>query len=173
MEFNSQLRLPPVDEHRQPLIEPLGHLILQSSWFDNALIEFIALLLPFGLDTTSTQVAHELRNWNDKFVRCTIEGAIGDHELVTDLHQFIDRVARLRERRHRMVHDAIEVGIEPRPSGGFRAVLLREGYQRRSKVHSEHQVDAVTPDEVVALAWAYYELRMEIDTFFGRLPRDN
>ena len=61
------MRLPPVDVFREPLVEPLGHLVLQASYLDHALYSFVAMMLPFGPETSIEQVAHRLRNWEVEF----------------------------------------------------------------------------------------------------------
>lgn len=163
------VRLPPVDSFRLPLIEPLGHLVLHAAWLDNELIEFVAMLLPYGPDTTVEQVAHELRNWNAEFLKRTIDRAAPNAGLASDFHQFVDRLKALRDRRHRAIHDAMEVGIDTSGSDGrARSILLSEGYQRKGKM-SEHALSPVTPEDIGAIASEYYDMRLEIDVFLGRL----
>jgi hypothetical protein len=79
------------------------------------------------------------------------------------------RLGELREERHRMIHDAMEVGIEDTPDGGYRVILLREGYVRKGKRTTHHQLTGLTPDDVAGLAHRYYDARVEIDGFVGRL----
>lgn len=148
-------------------MEPLGCLILHAAWFDNALIEFVALL--HGPSTTFTEVAHNLRNWNSSFLTETIDAANVDKQLTIDLHAFIGRVEALRKRRHRVVHDAIEVGADGNPADGYVAMLLREGFERHGKERSAHRLTKVTPEEIAAIACTYYDFQLEIDTFVGRL----
>jgi hypothetical protein len=160
------MRVPPLDVFRQPLVEPLGHLVMQAAYLDNALYSFVALLI--GPETDSAQVAHELRNWDARFVDDAIAAAISDKELATDLHNYVRRVGEARDERHRMIHDAMEVGLDDAPQGGFQAIILREGYQRRTKHETVRTLTRVTPDEVAALAYRFYDLRIEVDTLFGR-----
>lgn len=162
------MRLPPLDVFRQPLVEPLGHLVLQAAFLDNALYAFIAMLLPFGPDTTVEQVAHRLRNWDADFINQAITDAIPDATLAADLRDYVVQVGKAREQRHRMVHDAMEVGLDDDPSGGLRAIVLREGYERLSKHGSVRRLTRLEPDEVAALAYRFYDLREDIDTFLGR-----
>lgn len=164
------MNLPPLDVFRQPLVEPLGHLVLQAAYLDNALYSFVAMLLPFGPYTTAEQVAHKLRNWDAAFIDKAIDEAIPDADLVKDLHDYVQRVGEVRELRHRMIHDAMEVGLDDAPGGGYRAIILREGYQR-SPVHRGHTFRTLArlePDDVAALAFQFYDLRGEIDEFLGR-----
>jgi len=163
----NELRLPPVDDFRRPLMEPLGCLILHAAWFDHALIDFMALLR--GPDTSSTEVAHKLRNWDSSFLTETIDAANVDNQLAVDLHAFIGRVEVLRKRRHRVVHDAIEVGADGNSADGYVAMLLREGFERHGKERSAHRLTKVTPEEIAAIACTYYDFQLEIDTFVGRL----
>ncbi len=167
------LRLPPVDVYRQPLIEPLGYMVLHASWFENRMFSFIGLLLPFGPDTTLEQVAHKLRNWDLPWLEKVVRGAIVDEQLLEDVVEFLGRVERVRGNRHRLVHDAMEVGILPigqlGDGGGYRAVLLREEYAKVDKSRSIRQMTPVTPEDVAQVAYAFYDLGLEIDTFLGRL----
>lgn len=167
------IALPPVDKYRRPLVEPLGYMVLHAAWFENRLYSFIALLLPFGPDTTLEQVAHKLRNWDSAFLVQTVRDAIVDDQLVDDLVEFFDRVDGVRDDRHRLVHDAMEVGIMPigefGGDGGWRAVLLREEYSRLGKSRTERKLTSITPDRVAAVASAFYDLGIEIETFRGRL----
>src|SRR5687768_16290142 len=105
----TRMRLPPVDEYRAPLVEPLGRVALHAARLDNALIEFIALLLPFRTGTTTARVAHELRNWNPDFLFRAIDRVVTIPGLTSDLHDFVRHLGDLRERRHRVIHDAMEV----------------------------------------------------------------
>jgi hypothetical protein len=163
------MRLPPLDTYRLPLVEPIGHLAMQAAYLDNDLIEFISMLLPFGRDTTPDQVAHEMRNWNATFLDKAIDDAIGNPALAVDLHAFVKRVGDLREERHRMIHDAMEVGIDQTPGGGYGGVLLREGYVRKDKKTTHRVLEYVTPEQVAALAYQFYDARLEIDGYLGRL----
>lgn len=166
------LRLPPVDDYRKPLIEPLGVMVLHASWFENRLFNFIGLLLPFGPDTTLEQVAHKLRFWDRAWLERNVREAIADQQLVEDVIEFLDRVETVRDRRHRLVHDAMEVGIMPigelGDGGGYRAVLMREEYARVGPV-TERRFTPITPEQVAAVAMAFFEIGMEIDTILGRL----
>lgn len=164
------MNLPPLDVFRQPLVEPLGHLVLQAAYLDNALYEFIAMLLPFGPDTTVEQVAHRLRNWDSAFIEKSIDDAIPNADLAKDLSDYVQRVGEVRELRHRMIHDAMEVGLDDTPGGGYRAIILREGYQR-SQMHRGQTFRTLVrlePNDVAALAFQFYDLRGEIDEFLGR-----
>jgi hypothetical protein len=160
---------PPVDIYRLPLVEPLGHLVLQASWFENALIEFVALLLPFGPRTLAEDVAQKLRNWDADFLGDSVATAIADHELADDLIKFFKWVEELRKRRHRMVHDAIEVGLTGDQASGYGAALLREGFQRDDRGRTVRTCDLLAPEDVALVAWAFFDLRMELDTFWGRV----
>lgn len=163
------MNLPPLDAYRQPLVEPLGHLVLQAAYLDHALYQFVAMLLPFGPDTTVEQVAQELRNWKADFVAKAINDAIPDEDLAKDLHEFMGRVGEARDKRHRMIHDAMELGLDDAPGGGFRAIILREGYQRSVKHRQTFRTLArLEPDEIAALAFRFYDLRISIDGFLGR-----
>jgi hypothetical protein len=164
----NSLRLPPLDVFREPLVEPLGHLVLQAAYLDNALYLLIASMLPFGQSTTVEQVAHRLRNWDGTFVSEAVVKAISDGQLVGDLLAYFARVAEAREMRHRMVHDAMEVGLDDAPGGGYEAVILQEGYQRSSKQQTVRKLTRVAPEDIAALAYALYDLRIEIDEFLGR-----
>lgn len=173
LEERKPLRLPPVDVYRQPLIEPLGYMVLHASWFENRMYSFISLLQPFGPDTTLEQVAHKLRSWDRPWLELVVRDAIIDEQLFEDVVEFLGRVDRVRSDRHRLVHDAMEVGILPigqlGDGGGYRAVLLREEYSRVDKSNSIRQIIPVTPEDVAAVASAFYDLGLEIDTFLGRL----
>jgi hypothetical protein len=166
--MNSSLRLPPVDVYRQPLVEPLGHLVLQAAYLDNALYAFIALMRPLGPETTAEQVAHRLRNWNGAFVSDAVGRAILDPLLRSDVLTYFSRVAEGRERRHRMVHDAMELGLDDAPGGGYEAIILKEGYERTSKQHTVRRLSRVTAEDIAALAFELYDLRLEVDTILGR-----
>ena len=62
----------------------------------------------------------------------------------------------------------MEVGIDDEPDGVYRAIILREGYVREGKRTSRRLV-RLTADDVAALAHEFYDHRLEIDTFLGRL----
>ncbi|MEQ1901599.1 MAG: hypothetical protein ABL866_12800 [Devosia sp.] len=164
---SDDVRLPPLDTFRVPLVVPLGHLVLQAAYFDNAFIEFIAMLLPLGEDTTPEQVAAVMRNWEIKFLHKAINDAVSRPDISTDLHAFVERIAKLRLDRHRMIHDAMEVSIGEKPGGGHEIMLLREGYERKDKL-TNLRLSAVTPHDIGTLACAFYDARLEIDTFVGR-----
>jgi len=164
------MQLPPVDQYRLPLVEALGTVVLHAAWFENALIEFIAMLLPFGPETTTEQVAHRLRNWDLLFLLDSIERAIADRELAVDLAAFVSRADEVRARRHRVIHDAVEVGIEEHADGGYRTILMTEGYVKQvGKKASDRSLNRTTVLDIAQLAWEFYNLRIEIDTFLGRL----
>lgn len=101
-----------------------------------------------------------------------VRNAIVDEQLVEDVVAFISRVEQVRKDRHRLVHDAMEVGILPigqlGDGGGYRAVLLREEYVRKGPV-TERRFTPIIPEQVAAVAVAFYEAGMELDTFLGRM----
>lgn len=159
------MRLPPLDEYRQPLVEPLGHLVLQAAYLDNALYSFVAML--WGPQVGIEDVANRLRNWDPGYITAAVDDAIEDQRLAGDLKDYVSRIGRARDQRHRMIHDAMEVGVDD-SSGRYRIIILREGYVRHSKGMTEHRFVRVEPEEVAALAMEFYELRIEIDTFMAR-----
>lgn len=162
----SALRLPPLDEFRLPLVVPLGHLVLQAAYLENEVYAFIAAMRPEGTETSAEQVAHKLRQWDEKYIHAAIGRAIPDVALGQDLREYMERVKLARDERHRMIHDSMELGLDER-SGSLRAIVLREGFVRSSG-RTERRLKQVAPEEIAALAVRFYELRIEIDTFSGR-----
>lgn len=162
------LRLPPVDKYRLPFIEPLGHLVLNAARADNALINLVAAVS----NTSPSAVAHTLRNWGPE-TRAWVLQAINrvddaDDDLADQAKALVATFHELRERRHRAVHDAVEVGIFGGPEGGYEVRPLHEGYVRSGKT-TAYRLEPVTPKALAALAYELHDLAALLEAVEARL----
>lgn len=158
--------LPPVDEYRQPFIEPLGHLLLHAAALDNALVELCSMLAEPGTDEPMLPtVAGRLRNWTEDtrlFVEQTFATITDDHWRGEAL-RMLARFVALREERHRAVHDAVDVGIFGDAVDGYEVRPLRVGFPRVGRDTIFHVVQ-VTPESIATLAVAIYELKEDVES---------
>lgn len=119
------MRLPNVDQFREPFVLPIGHLAMQAAYAEAQLI---------GLCSTTSlpeaepigAVTKKLRNWTESAKRYAVRRAL----LIRDegiRHAAIEAIGRyddLREQRHRAIHDAIDVGLEGEEDSGYAVVPL-------------------------------------------------
>lgn len=170
------MKLPPVDVYRQPFVVPMGHLAMQAAYADLELIGLCAIA-PFegsDLQMKGTEVAARLRNWGPgtkEFVteRLTL---IPDDNLRGQAMDAFGRFQHLRDQRHRIVHDAIEVGIFEE-AGSYEVAALHVQYIKSGKGRSERRLVRVSPDAIASLACEYYELHKDLETVvFGLRVRD-
>ncbi|MCJ9752152.1 hypothetical protein MOV61_15645 [Neorhizobium sp. BETTINA12A] len=167
------LRLPNVDEFRQPFIEPLGHLAMQAAYADNELIELCSQIPSEGSphQMRLEDVAQKLRNWDKKaeaFVRLRIH-MIADAGLRDQALDALTRFETLRTQRHRAIHDAIEVGISG--SGDMYDVSALAVEYRRGKQSTTVSLNAVTPEVIADLACQLYDLQRDINSVTYALTR--
>lgn len=152
------LRLPPADVYRAPFVEPIGHLAMQAAQADQAIISLCAAVpfdgSPSQMKPSETEVL--LRNWTDKsraFVTSRLK-LISNPELREQASQSIARFERLRNARNRVIHDAVEVGIDFDGTTHSLAVEFRKG--EGVFLHT------VTAEQIAALACEVYELNQDL-----------
>ncbi|MBP2558006.1 hypothetical protein J2857_000757 [Neorhizobium galegae] len=167
------LRLPNVDEFRQPFIEPLGHLVMQAAYADNELIELCSKIPSEGSphQMPPEEVAQKLRNWDQKakaFVHLRIN-MITDDRLRDQASDALTRFDTLRTQRHRAIHDAVEVGIFG--SGDTYEVSALALEYRREKSCTTVSLNTVTPEVIANLACQLYELQRDLNSVTYALTR--
>jgi len=152
------LKLPPADTYRAPFVEPIGHLAMQAAQADQTAIALIAAI-PF--DGSSDQLAppyveSRLRYWNasaDAFAKGRLS-MITDPDLRRQAEESLDRFKRARNARNRVIHDAVEVGIDLDGSVHSLAVQYAEG--------EDVWLHKVTPEQIAALAREIYDLNQDL-----------
>ncbi len=165
-----RMRLPIVDQFRQPFIEPLGHLVMFAAKVDNELVLMVCAARGETIGTSA--VAHKLRNWTAEakaYVLAAIN-EIGDDELRARAVALICTFESLRDRRHRAVHDSWEVGVFGSDEEGYQVRPLRVGFIRKDKATTEYIVE-VTASEIAALACEYADLAQDIEEITYMLGR--
>lgn len=163
--------LPDVDKYRRPFIEPLGYLTLFAAQSENLLIGIIALLdaQPDRLDSdlaSELAAASELV-WPWKSadtVNNKIESRVVEPVLASQLTTVVADFSSLRERRHRAIHDAVEVGF----SDVDGAITLSVGYPRTNR-QAKRTIKAVSPEDISKLAREFNELRADLSSLEWRL----
>ena len=170
------MRLPPVDIYRAPFVLPLGHLTMQAAYADLELIGLCAIV-PFegsDLQMQGVEVAARLRNWGPSTVEFVVQRLlmIGDENIRSQAMEAFQRFQFLREQRHRMIHDAIELGLFEEP-GGYEVGALQVQYIKAGKGNSVRQLERVSPEAIAALACEFYELHKDLDAVvYGLRVRD-
>jgi hypothetical protein len=167
------MRLPPVDIYRRPFIEPLGHLVLFAAKADHALIDLVVIGLPLGEDTTQERVSEKLRNWGKDAKAFAVQAvsSVDNEAFVQRAKALIESYDKLREKRHRAIHDAVEPGIFTDDDGsGLASVApLRVGYVKANGVTSL-RIDVVTPESVAELAYEFYDLAADLEALQPYTP---
>lgn len=163
MEPKKKLRLPPVDVFRAPFVEPIGHLAMQASKAEQLVFDLCAAI-PF--DGSPDQLhpgaaEQKCRNWTPKAEEFIAErlalvpkGATRE-AAATAINTFL----RIKEFRNRVIHDAVEVGID----FDGKAFALAVQYHRDGKNPSEVYLHRVTPEHVADLAYEFYELCKDLE----------
>ncbi len=152
------LRLPPTDVYRAPFVEPIGHLAMQAAQADQT-VAYLCAATPFDgspLQMRPSDAEGELRNWTDKsraFVSKRLQ-LIEDNDLREQASQAISRFERLRIARNRVIHDAVEVGIDFDGTTQSLAVEFRKG--------EGVYLHTVTAEQIAALAYEVYELNQDL-----------
>jgi hypothetical protein len=164
MEQAKKLRLPPVDIYRAPFVEPIGHLAMQASKAEQLVFDLCAAI-PF--DGSPDQLhpgtaEQKCRNWTPKAEEFITERlALLSHEetrqaAATAINTFL----QIKDFRNRVIHDAVEVGID----FDGKAFALAVQYHRDGKNPSEVYLHRVTPEQIAHLACEFYELCKDLET---------
>lgn len=158
----ADMRLPIVDEHRLPFIEPIGHLAMQTAHAEDKLIQLCARVPYDGSPEQMApgNVAKKLRNWHSKteeFVEQRLS-LILDEDLRNQALDAVRRFDHLRRARHRAVHDAVGVGIMEQ-DGGYVAQPLMVEYRNDESVY----LNVVTPEQIAHLACEMYEVHKDLE----------
>lgn len=157
------MRLPSVDVYREPFIAPLGHLVMFSAKADNELVRLVCAAR--GESVPANQVAHKLRNWGEpakSYVLAALR-EVTDPDLRAQAIELVEQFERLRERRHRCVHDAVEVGVFGSEVVGYEVRPLHVGFVRQDRDNTFENIVEVTADEIASLAFAYADLASELE----------
>lgn len=165
------MRLPIVDQFRQPFIEPLGYLVMFAAKADGELVRMICASR--GEAVGANVVAHELRNWTAEakgYVLAALS-EIADGDLRQNAVALIDTFESLRDRRHRAVHDTWEVGIFGSEEDGYEVRPLRVGFVRQDKATTVESIVEVAASEIAALACEYEDLARDFGTVTYTLSR--
>lgn|GEM_PF-2532917 len=167
------LKLPPTDIYRSPFVEPIGHLAMQAARADQN-VYMLCATVPFDgspLQMHPGETEKRLRNWTDKrsqaFLRDRLDLISGTATKEQAL-QAMEAYERLRLARHRVIHDAVEVGIGQDGTAFALAVEYRKETPDRSEVYLHH----VTPDQIAALACEVYDLNQDLNHIIA-LVRDS
>jgi len=164
--------LPQVDRFREPFIVPLGHLTLAAAQCELALSELIAtseihpefIDLPCMFTTAVNSAALGLRRAGEKKftnIKRKLVSVCSDNDRA-DMIEAIDSYYRLKEKRNRAIHDAIQVGITDEDE----VVPLRISHQRRI-----YSVEHITPDDIASLAYELFVLTSDLNALTYRLKR--
>jgi len=159
------MQLPPVDVYRAPFVEPIGHLAMQAAYADKELFELVSESSQGSEDlkVSSDEAAHCLRIWDDKAKAF----AAARVDLITDLHQrnaaheALNRYGRLKEQRHRTIHDSVEVGIFGTDETGYFTKPLHLEHRKVGR-RTESWLHKITPEQIAALACEVYELQKDL-----------
>ena len=112
------------------------------------------------------EAAHELRNWDDK-AEATVERyieRIANEGLRTDAEDAVARYGKLKQRRNRVIHDALEVGIFGTEQTGYVTKPLSVEYRRdRHAKITKTWLHEVTPEEIAKLACQLFEVQQDLD----------
>ncbi|UXN70595.1 hypothetical protein N8A98_05215 [Devosia neptuniae] len=138
---------------------------------EDALIELCGAVTNASAQDSLTieQVAANLRNW--PFARgfaSELFAGIADPIRRARAIEVLDKYELLRERRHRSIHDAIDVGVFEVVGGGYLVQALQIGFvgtrQKTRQVLSE-----ITPEVLANLASELYELYKDMDALIYEL----
>lgn len=157
------MRLPTVDEYRQPFIEPLGYLTLFVARVDLLMTDCIALALaggdPEAPASSYESAAARVRRWPNANPLKGLESiARLPPQIQLPFGDCLARFSDLRDRRNRFVHDAVEIGWDEDTG----ASTLKIGFPKVSG-HPLYVAEPVTPDDIAALACEFGELRADLD----------
>lgn len=163
MEQAKKLRLPPVDVYRAPFVEPIGHLAMQASKAEQLVFDLCAAI-PFDGSPDQLhpgEAEQKCRNWTAKaeeFVADRLALLSQDttrEAAATAINTFL----RIKEFRNRVIHDAVEVGID----FDGKAFALAVQYHRDGKNRTEVFLHPVTPEQIADLAYEFYELCKDLE----------
>jgi hypothetical protein len=172
--MSTVIRLPPVDVYRTPYVVPLGHLVLNAAQAENHLIE-LAAVVNGGLEETADRsrayeaAASKLRNWDERSREYFAEALnkIADPDARRDAEDALRRFHECRGRRHRAIHDAVDVGLDVADNGRANAIGLRTRYLP----NGTREVVPFTPDEVAGLAYEFYDIAKDFESIEYRIMR--
>jgi hypothetical protein len=166
------LKLPPADIYRAPFVEPIGHLAMQAALADQAVVNLLAAA-PFSgspLQAQIIEVDESVRNWDAKAKQYAEKrlSLIGDADLRQQATDIIARYERVKRGRNRIIHDAVEVGID----FDGEAYSLAVEYRKKSGVWTHK----VTAEQIAAFAcWVYefnQDIRLIIEMVRDSVPAD-
>ncbi|TKT78411.1 hypothetical protein [Aquamicrobium sp. LC103] len=161
------MRLPYVDQYRAPFVEPIGHLAMQAAYADNNLFALIAECSKADLAFTVTidTAAHELRVWNEdaKSFASQRIALIVDPGLRNEALDALSRYGSLKTKRHRAIHDAVDVAIFGNDEVGYAPKPIQIEYRKVSKTTTESWENKITPEMIASLACEMHELQKDID----------
>ncbi|KIQ02954.1 hypothetical protein RU07_10270 [Agrobacterium tumefaciens] len=157
--------LPPTDIHREPFVVPIGHLTMQAARADQLLYTLCAATPHDGSPNQihPSEAEEAAKNWNtstDKFVEKRLS-FVACEDLKRDAMKLVDRFKRLRLARNRVIHDAVEVGIDL--NGSTHALAVQYAKNRTIFLHK------VTADQIVALAYEIYEWNQDSSAVLSRI----
>lgn len=157
------MRLPNVDQYRQPFVEPLGYLTLLAARVDLLMTDCIAIIFagsdPHASGSLFEKAADRIRHWVAADSRKGLSNiGLLDAHAQDLIHDCLERYGKLKESRNRYVHDAVEVGWDSHEG----VSLLKIGFPKVQKKTS-YSVESVTPDDIAALACEFGELRADLD----------
>lgn len=162
------LRLPPVDAYREPFVEPMGHLAMQAAKAEQLIFDLLGAV-PFDgspLQLHPGEVEQKVRQWDKSgtFINSRlglIENEIDRESAREAVNQFI----RLKDFRNRVIHDAVEVGID----FDGKAYALAIEYRRDGKNPSTVYCHPIAPHHVADLACEFYELTKDLDAIIYKI----
>jgi hypothetical protein len=157
------LTLPPVDQYRWPYIQPLGCLTLLAAQCDNELIDLIALARSGSREKISDSdyeaAADLVRHWKPNTEHEIVSSLnVDDVHFVNSIKQALQQFGRLRDRRHRAIHDAVSLGWDD--DHGLLAITV--GYPKK-KGRATFTIEEVGPEVIAALACEFGELHADLE----------
>lgn len=158
------LKLPPVDVYRAPFVEPIGHLAMQAAYAEEQLAALCAAI-PFkgsNQQMTEEEAAHQLRNWGSRaeaFVTARLN--LLDPETRALVAEPIARYIALRDRRHRVIHDAVTLGLWGEGKETYVQPLGSEF--RRDGQQTTRILNPITPEDVADLACQMHDAYKDIE----------
>jgi len=168
------MKLPSVDQFREPFVAPIGHLAMQAAYADEQLALLCAAVSEEGEDPMSPEAAaHKMRNWDDNSKRFASDllSGIDQPEIRASALAALQEYGDLRELRHRAIHDSISVGLYGDSETGYEARPLAVEFRRGRKTTTQH-LRETTPDHVAAVACRLEEVQKTFEFITYQL-RDN
>ncbi|MEQ1943901.1 hypothetical protein ABMA32_15920 [Mesorhizobium sp. VNQ89] len=155
------MKLPSVDQFREPFVLPIGHLAMQAAYADEQLALLCAAASEEGENPLSPEeTAHKMRNWDDNSKRFAFDlvSGIGQPEIRASALVALQEYGDLRELRHRAIHDSISLGLYGDAEAGYEARPLAVEFRRGRETTTQH-LRETTPDHVAAVACRFEEVQ--------------